>query len=147
MKYAKVTDEKTNRCDVGVGVDDEFYQSIGMELMNVDQGYDGQWYVAGYAPVKPQELVEAEALEHAKDERAAAVATITVEVDGMIFDGDEVAQERMSRAVTLADSPEETTLWVLHDNTVAIVTADQLRRACKAAGQKQTELWTVPYEG
>ena len=63
----------------------------------------------------------------------------------MVFDGDEKAQERMSRAVVLADSMDETTEWVLHDNTVAIVTADQLRRACKAAGRAQTILWTKPY--
>jgi hypothetical protein len=92
-----------------------------------------------------EELAAAE-LARAKAERAAAVAAITVEVDGMIFDGDEAAQERMARAVTLADSPDEQTEWVLHDNTVAIVTADQLRRACKAAGKAQTALWTKPYQ-
>ena len=92
----------------------------------------------------PEELAE-QALAKAKAERAAAVASITVEVDGMVFDGDEKAQERMARAVTLADSPEETTEWVLHDNTIAIVTAEQLRRACKLAGKAQTVLWTKPY--
>ena len=85
------------------------------------------------------------ALEQAKAERAAAVASITVEVDGMVFDGDEKAQERMARAVLMADSPEEETEWVLHDNTVAIVTAAQLRQACRKAGKAQTALWTVPY--
>ena len=63
---------------------------MGAVEMDVDQGYDGQWYVAGYAPVKPQELIEAEALAEAKAERAAAVAAITVTVDGMTFDGDEI---------------------------------------------------------
>lgn len=87
----------------------------------------------------------AETIALAKVERATAVASITVEVDGMIFDGDEKAQERMARAVTLADSPEETTEWVLHDNTVAMVTAEQLRKACKLAGKTQTILWTKPY--
>ena len=96
-----------------------------------------------YVPTA-QELVEQE-LAKAKADRAEAVATITVEVDGMMFDGDEKAQERMARAVTLADSPEETTEWVLHDNTVAIVTAEQLRKACKLAGKAQTALWTKPY--
>lgn len=96
-------------------------------------------------PEKPQDVLEAEALEQAKDERARAVAALAVEVDGMVFDGDEKAQERMARAVTLADSPDEQTEWVLHDNVVAIVTADQLRRACKLAGKAQTALWVVPY--
>ena len=96
-------------------------------------------------PEKPIEVVAEEILFIAKAERATAVAAITVEVDGMIFDGDEKAQERMARAVTLADSPEETTEWVLHDNTIAIVTAEQLRKACKLAGKAQTALWTKPY--
>lgn len=146
MKYfAKIEDKEIMRVSVGTGTNHTFYQSIGMTFMDVEQGYDGQWYVAGYAPVKPQELIEAEALAQAKAERAVAVASITVEVDGMVFDGDEKAQERMNRAVTLADSPEETTEWVLHNNTVAVVTAEQLRKACKLAGKAQTVLWTKPY--
>jgi hypothetical protein len=41
---------------------------------------------------------------------------------------------------------DEVTEWVLADHTVATVTADQLRRACKLAGEAQTELWTKPYQ-
>jgi hypothetical protein len=144
-KLAKILDEEKKICAVALGTDTEHYTKIGMVEMDVEQGYDGHWYVAGHAPVKPQKLIEAETLEQAKAERAAAVAALTVEVDGMVFDGDEKAQERMARAVLMAESPDEQTEWVLADNTVAIVTADQLRRACRAAGQAQTALWTVPY--
>lgn len=99
-------------------------------------------------PYEPSaEELAALALAVAKAERAQAVAAITVEVDGMIFDGDEPAQERMARAVLMAESPDEITEWVLHDHTVAEVSADQLRRACRAAGKAQTALWTLPYEG
>lgn len=52
-KYAKVENDKTKQCSVGLGTDIEFYKSIGMERMNVEQAYDGQWYVEGYAPQKP----------------------------------------------------------------------------------------------
>lgn len=96
-------------------------------------------------PEPTEEEQAAQALAEAKAARAAAVAAITVEVDGMVFDGNEEAQERMARAVTMADSMDETTEWVLHDNTVAVVTAAQLRQACRKAGKAQTELWTVPY--
>ena len=97
-------------------------------------------------PEPTEEELAAQALEHAKAERAAAVASITVEVDGMVFDGDEKAQERMARAVSMADSLDEETEWVLADSTVAIVTAAQLRRACRAAGKAQTALWVKPYQ-
>lgn len=151
LKYAKIENEETKAVSIGTGTNTAFYQSIGMVEMDVEKSdITGQWYVAGYAPMKPEEQKQKEqveqALTHAKTERAAAVASITVEVDSMVFDGDEKAQERMARAVLMAESPEEQTAWVLADNTVAMVTADQLRRACRAAGQAQTALWTVPYE-
>jgi biopolymer transport protein ExbD len=102
------------------------------------------------APEPTPEELAARALEQAKAERAAAVASITVEVDGMVFDGDEKAQERMARTVTAATatgaSMDETTVWVLHDNTVATVTVRQLATALRMAGEAQTALWTVPYE-
>ena len=57
-KYAKITDEETKACSVGVGTDEKFYKSIGMELMDVEQAYNGQWYLKGYAPVKPEPTLE-----------------------------------------------------------------------------------------
>lgn len=100
------------------------------------------------AKLSPEERAE-QALAQAKAERAATVASITVEVDGMVFDGDETSQERMARTVTAATatgaSMDDTTTWVLHDNTVAQVTIRQLATALRIAGEAQTALWTVPY--
>lgn len=97
----------------------------------------------------PEEQQQA-LMEQKKALRAEAVSRITVEVDGMVFDGDEKAQERMSRTVSIATAngmPMTTeTTWVLADNTIAQVTLQQLAKACLLAGQKQTELWTVPYQ-
>lgn len=90
------------------------------------------------------------AMTEAKTERTDAVSKITVEVDGLVFDGDETSQDRMTRAITMFTSSglpaDTTTSWVLADNTVAQVTIDQLTQALLLAGQKQTELWTKPYE-
>ena len=144
IKYCKVVNEKTNECSVGLGTNSKFYESIGMIEQEVEQGYDGQWYLKGYAPVKTQEMIESEALTQAKIERAEAVSKIAVEVDGMIFDGDETSQQRVARSfIALEDG--ETMPWVLYDNTVVEVTKDQLKKVLRLAGQKQSELWTVPY--
>ena len=90
------------------------------------------------------------AMTESKTERTDAVSKITVEVDGLVFDGDETSQDRMTRAITMFTSSglpaDTTTSWVLADNTVAQVTIDQLTQALLLAGQKQTELWTKPYE-
>ena len=76
-----------------------------------------------------------------KAERQERVNAITVEVDGMAFDGDELSQGRMARAVTAADQLTDTTQWTLHDNSVVTVTAQQLKTACRLAGEAQTAIW------
>ena len=57
-KYAKVINEETKACEVGLGTNSAFYQSIGMTEMEVEQAYDGQWYVLGFAPEKPEPTKE-----------------------------------------------------------------------------------------
>ena len=57
LKYAKVINEQ-NQCEVGLGTNSAFYQSIGMTEMEVEQAYTGDWYLAGYAPAKPEPTKE-----------------------------------------------------------------------------------------
>lgn len=94
----------------------------------------------------PEEIADQE-LKEAKEERAKAVAAIKVEVDGMTFDGDETAQSRMSRALTAAEAAgQDSTAWVLADNTVVTVTKAQLAQALALSMQEMAKLWTVPYQ-
>lgn len=108
------------------------------------------WTTSKKPDPTPEEL-EKQAMDQAKAERASAVSKIVVEVDGMMFDGDEQAQTRMGRTVASAvalgvDIETEKRTWVLADNTVAEVTIKQLAQALEKAGNAQTELWTVPYQ-
>lgn len=57
-KYAKIVNEETKACEVGLGTNSTFYQSIGMTEIEVEQGYDGNWYVLGFAPIKPEPTYE-----------------------------------------------------------------------------------------
>ena len=52
-KYAKIIDNETKEVQIGVGVDNTYYREIGMRKMDIEQSYNGNWYVAGYAPKKP----------------------------------------------------------------------------------------------
>ena len=56
--YAKIINEETKLCDIGDGTNSAFYKSIGMTEMEVELGYDGSWYVKGYAPAKPEPTKE-----------------------------------------------------------------------------------------
>lgn len=54
IKYARITDPEKGLCTVGIGTDEEFYKSIGFELMEVEEGFDGNWYISGFAPAPPE---------------------------------------------------------------------------------------------
>lgn len=60
LKYAKIVNEETKQCEVGIGTNTNFYKSIGMIEMEVEQAYDGNWYVKGYVPEKPTEVLAQE---------------------------------------------------------------------------------------
>lgn len=72
-KYAKIINDETKEVQIGVGCSDEYYQEIGMSLMNVEEAYNNKWYVAGFAPAKPEPTHE-----EIKAMRASAYA---IEVD------------------------------------------------------------------
>ena len=57
-KYAKVVNEETGLCEVGVGTNSAFYKSIGMTEMEVERAYNGEWYLKGCAPAKPEPTLE-----------------------------------------------------------------------------------------
>ena len=116
------------------------------------QWYEGEELLEGEGTepeLEPVDETEEARLARLKAERAEAVSKITVTVDGMTFDGDETSQERMSRTITAAVATGEdmtaTTTWVLADNTIAQPTIQQLAQALRLAGERQTELWTLPY--
>ncbi|MBE7703648.1 MAG: hypothetical protein E7Z89_06325 [Cyanobacteria bacterium SIG28] len=46
LKYAEIIDKNTGLCNVGLGDNQEFYASVGMELMNIEKGFDDKWYLA-----------------------------------------------------------------------------------------------------
>ena len=62
LKYAKVTNEETKTCDVGLGTNIDFYKSLGFTEQEVEQAYDGQWYLKGYAPTKPAPTIAEQVL-------------------------------------------------------------------------------------
>ena len=102
-KYAKVINEETKLCEVGLGTNNNFYASIGMKEMEVEQDYAGNWYLAGYATAKPEEVL-------AEEKRA---------------DRDRVLQDSDIRM--LPDFPisaEEKELWLLYRQYLRDITKD-----------------------
>lgn len=127
LKYAKVIDSETKACEVGIGTNAEFYQSIGMTEQEVELGYDGGWYLLGYAPKKP--------LEELKAEKRAEINTARDKAEqggfeylGKVFDSDQISCLRMtSAAQAMALAPDEATItWTTQDNSTIDLNKEQL---------------------
>lgn len=59
IRYAIIVDEEKGLVNVGLGDpknagNQALYTELGMSLMDVEQSYDGLWYVAGKAPAQPE---------------------------------------------------------------------------------------------
>ncbi|WP_234401282.1 DUF4376 domain-containing protein [Pseudoalteromonas sp. T1lg23B] len=78
--------------------------------------------------------------ERFKQTRRQELAQLTVEVDGMVFDADELSQQRMARKLLVMEE-QSSTSWVLANNDVVQVSKEQLFSACKLASEQQTALW------
>ena len=51
IKFAKIVNEETGLCNVGVGTDIDFYKSVGMSEMDVEKSEkDQQWYISDKCP-------------------------------------------------------------------------------------------------
>lgn len=66
LKYAKIIDNRINLCKVGPGTNIDFYKSIGMQEMDVEQAWDGSWYLVGFAPKKPEDVKKQERIAELK---------------------------------------------------------------------------------
>lgn len=126
------------------GSNTKFLKKLGFIEADVEESEKGGWYRVGTAPKFSDEEVAMKQLLTAKAEREDYVKRIVVEVDGMMFDGDEVSQDRMARSIIALDLGERVQ-WVLADNTVAKVSRAQLREALRKAGIAQTAIWSDPY--
>lgn len=105
---------------------------------------EGEDYVIKQIPAPSEQEIAAQALLKAKAEREDYVSKIIVEVDGMMFDGDEISQDRMARSIIALDLGEKVQ-WVLADNSIKMVSRQQLREALRKAGEAQTAIWADPY--
>ena len=85
--------------------------------------------------------LDSEARELWKEERTKRVTEIKVTTAaGNEFDGDEISQTRMSRAISVMSSTDTTT-WILANNNPISATKAELKEALKLAGEEQTFIW------
>lgn len=87
IKYAKIVDENTGLCEVGLGTNVTYYKSIGLTEMDVEQSeVDYQWYLPEKCPhLTPEESIRRQN-ELIRQQRRARFA---FEADPLRYDYDE----------------------------------------------------------
>ena len=111
---------------------------------------DEYCYLSDFSKVEKKFIKEAEYLltkkekeaeyQTWKSERQNKVDNIEVEYNGVIYQGDELSQTRMARAISAMDD-NETIEWVAKDNSIQILSKADLSAILKEAGIKQTQIW------
>ena len=113
LKYAKIINEETKQCEVGVGTNTAFYQSIGMEEMDVEQAYNGSWYVAGYAP-QPSIEEQNEQIRHQRQARYVEESDpLRLDYDEALARGEETAEQLKQEWLASKDKIREELPYVV----------------------------------
>lgn len=130
LKYAKIINDTTKACEVGFGTNANFYQSIGMVEQEVEQGFDGAWYLQGFAPQKTIEDLKIAKRDEINAARDAAEQG-GFEYMGKVFDSDPISCQRIScaaQAMQLSALAEDTPTitWTCQDNSTIDLTPTDL---------------------
>lgn len=78
-----------------------------------------------------------------KSNRQSLVDAIEVTYDGVVYQGDELSQTRISRAITALPDDEVTVPWVAKDNAEHQLTRVELKGLLFQAGLAQSNVWSL----
>ena len=122
IKYVKVVDDLTKLCEVGIGTNSDFYASIGMQEMEVEQGYDGNWYLLGYAPQMSLETAKEIKLDELSSIKDTKLLTLNYDGNDYQIDSDSKINisGKVSQIILATSSGQDvgTINWITKDNKI-----------------------------
>ena len=160
IKYAKVINEQTGLCEVGIGTNSKFYKSIGMKEQDVSQSdIDGKWYLSDKCPMKSDEDKLAEAkqakLNEATDKAYSFEnkdALITVSATNMMSRSSETyhIEATLTNNIKLsayaqALDESETLPWNTKENVNVLLNKAACTTLTELMSQLNAKLWTVDF--
>lgn len=147
LKYAEISNEELKTCNVGIGDDFETYISMGFTLMDVEEGYDGIWYLKGYAPKKTLKMFKNEKLNDIKS-ISDSFRTQLINKDmyiksslGFIVDADKDSQDNVQGLIDILPNDELTIQYRDRDNEIHNLNKSQLETILKEMKLNGVELF------
>lgn len=134
------TIKQFTRCDES---EIELYQSEYIEYSEDSFEFDSNYTykVENGGVVKTERTDETYLKQISKANRTTLVENIEVEYNGVIYQGDETSQDRMSRAINGLPDDTTTISWKAKDNSSQELTRLDLKEILFLAGQEQTRIW------
>lgn len=160
IKYAKVINEQTGLCEVGIGTNSKFYKSIGMNEQDVSQSdIDGKWYLSDKCPMKSNETKLAEAKQAKLNEASNKAysfenkdALITVSATNMMSRSSETyhIEATLTNNIKLsayaqALDESETLPWNTKENVNVLLNKAACTTLTELMSQLNAKLWTVDF--
>lgn len=147
--YAQIIDEETKQVNIGIGTNTTFYKSIGMTEMEVEQAYNGSYYLKGYAPIQN--------LDELKSEKLSELTVITNKFDNQLVNTDMIIKSSLGFAVN-ADLRSQNNLrgliavgvepvnFVAADNSVKSLSLKQLNVLLNECAQNVQHLYLLKWQ-
>lgn len=147
--YAQIIDEETKQVNIGTGTNTTFYKSIGMTEMEVEQAYDGSYYLKGYAPTQN--------LDELKSEKLSELTTITSKFDNQLVNTDMIIESSLGFSIN-ADLRSQNNLrgliavgvepvnFMTADNSVQSLTLEQLNVLLNECTQNVQHLYLLKWQ-
>lgn len=144
LKYAKVINDTTKACEIGLGTNASFYQSLGMTEQEVEQAYNGAWYLKGYAPQKPLEELKLAKCAEMNRAREKARLEEYAEYNNDKFDIDETSQSNILAQIKVAEllqNDKATYVYRSKTNQSHLFNVYQLQELGLLIAQKVSEIY------
>lgn len=120
--YAKIVDDETKLVIVGGGSDTNYYQSIGFTEMDIEQSYNGSYYLKGHAPQKPLEEYKKEKLNQLQALKNQKLKEFSYK--DKIYQIDESSKTNINGKISAillsqnTEKPIESVNWIAKNNTI-----------------------------
>ena len=157
IKYAKIINPETGLCQVGIGTNIRFYQSIGMIEMDVDlSDIDSHWYLSEKCPRKTDEEKLKEAKQNKYNE-ANTGAKAFLENGNALYEFEEGKHVEATDGnigkftgfavgyITGKLQPTDTVDWNTKEDETVFLTQEQVGDILDGLGKVQGYVWTVQF--